>query len=122
MLARKLKVMTLEKQKRYLIDKLTEGAKKSKDGNAMFVYSGTLYPEVINYFKKEGFKITLVKSELLCAMHHGMPTYLFEVCEDIELTAEEKIESEEYAEKAVADFDSDMPDFMKMLLGGAGMC
>lgn len=70
----------------------------------------------------KSFKITPVKSDLLCALNHGMPTYLFEVCEDIQLTAEEKIESEEYAEEAVANFDSDMPDFMKMLLGGAGMC
>ena len=125
MLAKELKIKTLKKQREFIEKQLTNRVKFEEDGNASYSYIGCIYPEVKEYFEKEGFEVTLVNSDMALAMSRGVPVYVFTIKDDIKLSDEEMQEAEAYVQdideirkeliSQITDIDPD--DFFAGLFG-----
>lgn len=97
MLAKKLKIRTLLRQRNYIEEQLNQiGNNEEVDPD--YCHIGHIFQENIEYFKKEGFEITRVESDMFTAMAEGAPVYLFIPKDDIVLNKEEIKEAERYAE------------------------
>lgn len=108
MLARDLKIKNLKRQREF-IQKQIIGRARMEDGCVIGKYVGNIYPEVIEYFEKEGFVITKIESELLTAIHGGLPTNIITVG-NLKLTEEELKEAENYElreEDVLKDWNSE---------------
>ena len=110
MLAKEIKIMTLKRQREFIEKQLRQITMDRDDGDSSYSYVGYIYPEVIKHFEKEGFVVTLLKSDMLLVATRGLPMYLFTVG-DIPLSKEEMKQAEEYkpVEKQEDIFDED-PD------------
>lgn len=94
MLAKEIKMASLKKQREFIKEQLCARLSRN-DGNTCYSYIGDLYPEVIEYFKEEGFIVNDIKSDLLTEKYNGVPVYLFRVAY-VELTESELAEAENY--------------------------
>lgn len=90
MLAKEIKIKTLKKQREFIEQEISTKGIQDNAGNTSYIYAGHVFPEVIEYFEKEGFIVEKVKNQQL-------PLYLF-VVGDIKLTEEELKEAEAYDE------------------------
>ena len=116
MLAKEIKIRNL-KQQREFIRRMLELHKSIPeiDGNTAYCYEGELFPEVIEYFEKEGFTIRQFFSadgEWEAVSDEGFPMYLFTIDDEIELSEEEMKQAEDmeiididFPESCVDDFD-----------------
>ena len=119
MLAKEIKIKTLKKQREFIKEQLSL-AHTRKDGDVTYTYRGYVYPEVVEYFKSEGFEVTKVNSDLLLTVTNGVPIYVF-TPRDVNLSEEELKEAEEYEPEASDnDSDDELPNLMKMLLAELG--
>ncbi len=119
MLAKEIKIKTLRRQREFIEKQLN--ASKG-DGDTAYRFVGHVYPEVIEYFEKEGFIVTKVESDVLNMMSRGLPVYLF-IVGDIKLSDEEMKEAESYYEPEEFGSDSEesrgFEEFMRTLMGGS---
>ncbi len=99
MLARDIKIRQLIEQREYIERKL-EGAMERRNGDCSYIYTGHLYPENVEYFRREGFSINLVESDALKATTMGVPVFLFTIAIDVRLNDEEVRKSRTFARKA----------------------
>lgn len=91
MLAKEVKIQTLERQKQFLEKRLKE-QRKRKNGDPTYIFRGYLYPENRQYFDREGYDIEDVKLTLTETVH------IFTPQDTVRLTPEEREESQKYAE------------------------
>ncbi|MBR6033837.1 MAG: hypothetical protein IKP28_03765 [Clostridia bacterium] len=107
MLARDIKKRQLFQQRRFIQKGLDRTVTRKGDGDCSYLYIGHLYPENVEYFRKEGFSICLIESETLKGKTLGIPVFLFTVASDVRLTPEEMTESERMAKTPADEFDED---------------
>ncbi len=119
MLAKELKIKFLRRQREFIEKQLSHASKE--DGDTSYRFVGHVYPEVIEYFEKEGFIVTKVESDMLTMVTKGLPVYLF-IVGDIKLSDEEMKEAESYyePEEPGADYEDSrgFEEFMRALMGG----
>ena len=96
LLAKKLKIKTLKKQREYIQKSIFSLASRGVAGDPAFIYSGYIYPEVIRYFEEQGFDIKLVKADIVMATNKGKPLYIFTPKDNLELSEEEMRKAESY--------------------------
>lgn len=94
MLARENKIKTLKKQREFIKKQLSNADKG--DGDTSCVYVGYVYPEVINYFKNEGYEVEKVELDKVGKLTVWRPIYIFYIGDDIKLTEEEMKQAEKY--------------------------
>lgn len=116
MLAKEIKIKTLKQQREFILKELTHLPECRKDGNCLYRYVGYIYPEVIEYFRNEGFTVTEIKSDFITALSEGSPVYIFTVSDDIKLSEKEMEQAEEYNYSRDDNFPSNFSDFMSDLL------
>ena len=97
MLGRKIKIMTILRQREFITRQL-EDTGYAANGNPAYTYIGYIYPENEAYFYSEGWRITEVKCDILTADVEGLPIWLFRPQDDIMLTDEELEKAEQYIE------------------------
>ena len=105
MLARGIKKRQLFQQRKFIQKGLECAATRKRDGDCSYVYIGHLYPENVEYFRNEGFNISLIESETLKGKTLGIPVFLFTIANDVRLTPEEMTESERMAKTPADEFD-----------------
>ncbi len=97
MLAREMKIKSIKRQREHIRKLLST---ERKDGVTSRSFVGEIFPEVKSYFEKEGYCITPVQSDILCAITQGQPVHLFTLDNDYRkcgsLSDEEKKQAEEY--------------------------
>lgn len=118
MLARELKIKNLKTQREFIQKQIISRA-RMEDGCVFCNYVGYIYPEVIEYFEKEGFVITKIESELLTAINGGLPTNIITVG-DFKLTEEELQEAEDYDLTEGEVLEDNASEFLAALLGRRG--
>lgn len=95
MLAKELKIGNLKRQREFIkkqLEYLRDHPRE--DGNTTYRYTGYLFPEVIEYFKKEGFSVLRANNDMLETMNGGNPVNLFIPSMGISLSEDEKEEAE----------------------------
>lgn len=108
MLAKELKIKNIKRQREFIQEQIEKMLKHpNEDGNTAYPYVGYVFPEVIDYFKGEGFAVKRVNSEMLIAATKGVPAYLFIVSDEVKLSEEEMKEAEEVEYELDED---DVPD------------
>lgn len=107
MLGKEVKIATIMKQRRFIEQQLKDAPKRSKDGDVSYRYVGHVYPENIEFFQNEGFFVYEPSNDLLSAMAHGLPVYIFiPDDEKIILTEEELKQAEEAITATGKDTDT----------------
>ena len=81
MLAKELKIKTLERQKCFIEGMLRESAEK-EDGNVCISYVGDIYEENIKYLEDEGFYIYREISSAAMAVTRGVPINIITINEN----------------------------------------
>jgi len=97
MLGRRIKIMTILKQREFITRQL-EDTVHTITGNPAYTYIGHIYPENCIHFYNEGWKISEVNSDTLIADTEGLPIWLFTPNDDIILTDEEMKNAEKYVD------------------------
>lgn len=90
MLAKENKIRTLEKQKKFIEDKLDSSASSSPNGDVSYRYVGNVYPEVLEYLQQLGYDALLSRND------DGIPVYVFIISRNLLLTPAELEESKSY--------------------------
>lgn len=97
MLAKEWKIRKLKEQREFIERTMEEIFSKREDGDLSYSYIGHIFPEVKEYFKKEGFTIIEVKDEQVSDNPRGFPVYLFIPNEQVLILSEEELkQAEEY--------------------------
>ena len=105
MLAKEIKIRNIVKQREFIRKKL-EGMNRI-DGNTLYTHIGHIFPEVLKYFKEEGFDVEITIPDGPNVVVSGSKLYLFSINDNISLSEEEL----EMAEKiAKNDSDEDLGD------------
>lgn len=95
MLAKEVKIKTLKKQREFIKKRLTDA--DNTGGEVGCVYEGYVYPEVIDYFRNEGYEVVKVEQDKETVLTiFQVPFYYFHISDDIKLTEEEMKQAEEY--------------------------
>lgn len=120
MLAKEVKIKNIKRQREFIKDQLEHRLNhQNEDGNTAYSYVGHVLPEVIDYFKAEGYKVERITSDMLTAATKGLPVYLFTISDEVVLNDEELKAAEEVEYE---DDEEEMPDMfgnlMSTLLGG----
>lgn len=92
MLAKEWKIRKLKEQGKFIKEMMDGIYSERRDGDISYRYVGHVFPEVKEYFEKEGFTVTKVENEQLSAKHHGFPVYLFIPNEQLLALSEEELE------------------------------
>lgn len=98
MLAKQQKIKHIKIQKKFIKERLKYVA---KDGNPAYRYVGQVLPEVIDYFRNEGYNVERITSDTLKAKTIGLPVYLFTISDDVVLTDEELKQADKFKESIV---------------------
>lgn len=94
MLAKKIKIENIKKQREFIENNLKRISDLNEDGDTSYPYVGYLFPEVKKYFESEGYKIVEVTSNFIQPLAKGRPLHLFTIKDDIVLSEEELEEAE----------------------------
>lgn len=118
MLAREMRIKNIKRQREFIKKQLST---VREDGVTSFPFVGYIFPEVTDYFREEGYLITPVKSDILCAITRGQPVHLFTINDDDRhyrsLSEEEKKQVEEYQDpEPTADESTCIMDIIKKSL------
>lgn len=117
LLAKKLKIEKLKRQREFIYECLSEQLSDgSPDGDVSFIYIGKVFPEVISYFKDEGFQVDELISDSLIAESRGMHVYRFTISDALCLTDEER----KLAEAVICEPRDDKLSSMHKLLSSLG--
>ena len=98
MLAKQQKIKHIKIQKKFIKERLKYVA---KDGNPAYRYVAQVLPEVIDYFRNEGYNVERITSDTLKAKTIGLPVYLFTISDDVVLTDEELKQADKFKESIV---------------------
>ena len=121
MLAKKLKIQNLKRQREFIEEQLEYMlSNPNEDGNATYRYVGHLLPEVISHFEKEGFTITSIRSDSVISRTEGKTLYLFTISDDVALNDDERTEAEAVEIGNNDDDESTAPLFNDLLTGLVG--
>ena len=122
MLAKEIKIQNLKRQREFIKAQLSKMLNSPReDGDPAYRYVGQVFPEVIDYFSKEGFKVELItSSDSLAAATKGMPVYLFTISESVILSEEELKRAEEVEYNPDDEEMSSIGDIMSSFLLGGG--
>ena len=121
MLAKEIKIRNIKQQRDFIMNQLKEYLMEHprNDGNTAYRYVGHVLPEIVDYFKGEGFDVKCLISDMILSATQGMPIYLFTISDNVVLSDEELKAAEEFEYKFDDDERSDaFDDFMSALLGG----
>ena len=94
MLAKEIKMANIKKQREFIEAQLKKVSLTNDDGDTSYPYVGHLFPEVKQYFKKEGFKIVEFNSDSITSLTKGRSIYLFTIEDEVELSDAELEEAE----------------------------
>lgn len=132
-LAKDVKIQNLLVQRDYIASQLKSTKENPREnGDTSYIYIGHVFPENCDYFRREGYNVVTIKSDLLTALVHGRPVFLFTIGNDVTLTGEDlKLAQEAKGNKkdgndrpslpGESNIHSDSPfsdDFMSKILGG----
>lgn len=94
MLAKDLKIKHIKLQREFLISVFNNMLNyPNGNGNTAYVYEGYIFPEVIAYFQKEGFRINEITSDAKSTACY--PSYLFTISDDISLSENDQKAAED---------------------------
>lgn len=96
MLAKKIKMENIKKQREFIEAQLKKLSLSNDDGDTSYPYVGYIFPEIKRHFISEGFKIVEFNSDSIVALTKGRPIHLFTIKDDIVLSDEELREAEDF--------------------------
>ena len=89
-LAKDVKIQNLLVQRDYIASQLKSTKENPREnGDTSYIYIGHVFPENCDHFRREGYDVRQLKSELLTALAHGRPVFLFTIGNDVTLTEED---------------------------------
>ena len=95
MLAKEIKMANIKKQREFIKAQLKKVSLTNNDGDTSYPYVGHLFPEVKQYFKKEGFKIVEFNNDTIASLTKGRSIHLFTVNDETVLLSYKELEEAE---------------------------